>query len=712
MGASEYLILDRVAFFSKMTSKISELSHLTSSVRYAKGVGEAKARLLEKLGIRTILDLFWHFPTHYEDRSNLTPIGKTLPGKKQVIQGQVVVVSRLIPRKNFTIIKAAVKDGTGLIYAIWYNQDYLRQILRKGAEIVISGKVQWNFGEKQIQVEEFELLTGSEEDSINLKRIVPFYPLTQGLSHRMLRNIIKRNLEEKSSCFEDSLPDEIKKHYSLISLREALDNIHFPQNMAKQSRARTRLVFEEFFLLQAALAAKRKEHKKESGISFKIESRLVDRFLHSLPFTLTFSQKKVIEEVLEDMRKPEPMNRLLQGDVGSGKTIVATVALLTAIADGHQAALMAPTEILAQQHHLNLKQLLHPLGISPVLLVSDLPRKEREDALTRAKEGKIPLLIGTHALIQEEVEFDNLGMVVIDEQHRFGVMQRLKLRKKGISPDVLVMTATPIPRTLALTSHGDLDLSVIDELPPGRRSIITKWESEKRREEVYGFLDDKLKEGKQTYFVFPIIEESEELDLKAALSAYQHLQNEIFPDFRVELLHGRMRREEKEKIMHLFREGRIDILVSTTVIEVGIDVPNAVLMVIENAERFGLAQLHQLRGRVGRGAKQSYCFLLAGKRISSEAVQRMKVMCRTTDGFSIAEEDLKLRGPGDFFGTRQWGMLNLKIADLVRDGRILFLARKEAFSLIEKDPRLEKHPRLREALQVKFPHRLELAKVG
>ena len=685
---------------------------MTSSVRYAKGVGKAKAYLLEKLGIKTILDLFWHFPTHYEDRSNLTPIGKTLPGKKQVIQGQLVVVSRLIPRKNFTIIKAAVKDRTGIIYAIWYNQDYLCQVLRKGEEILISGKVQWNFGEKQILVEEFELLTHSEEDFINMGRIVPFYPLTQGLSHRMLRRIIKINLEEKSSYLEDPLPPEIKKHYSLISLREALDNIHFPQNMERQTLAHTRLVFEEFFLLQAALATKRKEHKKEPGISFKIKSKLVDTFLGSLPFALTLSQKKVIEEILEDMKEPEPMNRLLQGDVGSGKTIVAAVALITAMANGYQAALMAPTEILAQQHHLNLKQLLHPLDISPVLLVSDLPRKERENALMRAREGKIPLIIGTHALIQEEVEFHNLGMVVIDEQHRFGVMQRLKLRKKGKSPDVLVMTATPIPRTLSLTSHGDLDLSVIDELPPGRRSIITKWESEKRRKEIYGFLQDKLKEGRQTYFVFPIIEESEELDLKPALSAYEHLQNEIFPSMKVELLHGRMRREEKEKIMHLFREGKIDILVSTTVIEVGIDVSNAVLMVIENAERFGLAQLHQLRGRVGRGAKQSYCFLLTGKRISSEARQRMRVMCRTTDGFAIAEEDLKLRGPGDFFGTRQWGMLNLKIADLIRDSKILFLARKEAFRLVEKDPRLEKHPRIREALQVKFPHRLELAKVG
>ena len=685
---------------------------MTSSVRYAKGVGKAKACLLEKLGIKTILDLFWHFPTHYEDRSNLTPIGKTLPGKKQVIQGQLVVVSRLIPRKNFTIIKVAVKDRTGIIYAIWYNQDYLCQVLRKGEEILISGKVQWNFGEKQILVEEFELLTHSEEDSINMGRIVPFYPLTQGLSHRMLRRIIKINLEEKSSYLEDPLPPEIKKHYFLISLREALDNIHFPENMERQALARTRLVFEEFFLLQAALATKRKEHKKEPGISFKVKSKLVDRFLHSLSFTLTLSQKKVIEEILGDMARPEPMNRLLQGDVGSGKTIVAAVALITAIADGYQAALMVPTEILAQQHHLNLKQLLHPLDISPVLLVSDLPRKERENALMGAREGKMPLIIGTHALIQEEVEFHNLGMVVIDEQHRFGVMQRLKLRKKGRSPDVLVMTATPIPRTLALTSHGDLDLSVIDELPPGRRSIITKWESEKRREEVYRFLRNKLKEGKQTYFVFPIIEESEELDLKAALSAYEHLQNEIFPSMRVELLHGRMRREEKEKIMHLFREGKIDILVSTTVIEVGIDVSNAILMVIENAERFGLAQLHQLRGRVGRGAKQSYCFLLTGKRISSEARQRMKVMCRTTNGFSIAEEDLKLRGPGDFFGTRQWGMLNLKIADLIRDARVLFLARKEAFGLVEKDPRLKKHPRIREALQVKFPHHLELAKVG
>ena len=696
----------------KMTSEISGASHLTSSVRYAKGVGEAKARLLKRLGIETILDLLWHFPTHYEDRSSITPIARVLPGEKQVIQGRLIVVSRLTPRRNFTIIKAAVKDETSVIYAIWYNQDYVRQVLKKGAEILISGKVQWNRGEKQINVEEFELLTGTKEDSINLRRIVPFYPLTQGLSHRMLRRIIKTNLEEKSSYLEDPLPEDIKKHYSLISLREALDNIHFPEDMAKEARSRQRLVFEEFFLLQSALAAKRKDQKRQPGISFKTDSKLIGRFLASLSFTLTLSQKKVIEEILADMRKPEPMNRLLQGDVGSGKTIVAAASLITAMANGYQAALMAPTEILAQQHHISFRELLHPLRITPVLLVSDLPKKERENALAGTREGKVRLIIGTHALIQEEVEFHNLGTVVIDEQHRFGVMQRLKLRRKGKSPDVLVMTATPIPRTLALTSHGDLDLSTIDELPPGRRSIITKWASEKRRNEVYRFLDDKLKEGKQTYFVFPLIEESEELDLKAALSAHQHLKNEIFPNYRVELLHGRMRREEKEKIMNLLREGKIDILVSTTVIEVGIDVPNAILMVIENAERFGLAQLHQLRGRVGRGAKQSYCFLLTGKRISSEARQRMKAMCRTTDGFLIAEEDLKFRGPGDFFGTRQWGMLNLKIADLMEDRKILLLARKEAFHLIEKDPRLENHPRIKEALKLKFPHRLELAKVG
>ncbi|MFQ5834841.1 MAG: ATP-dependent DNA helicase RecG [bacterium] len=691
---------------------MARIPDLDSPVRYAKGVGEKKAQVFNRLGIRTISDLFWHFPTGYEDRSQIIPIGQALPGKKVVIEGKILATGQRRIRKNLSFLKVAIRDETGIIYAIWYNQDYLVQLLKKGRDIVISGRVGWDFGELQINVEDFELLSGNEEDNLHLKRIVPFYPLTEGLSHRTLRRIIKVNLEEKSPYLVDLLPAEIRKRYSFISLKEALNSIHFPESFARQKEAQRRLTFEEFFLLQSALALRKNRYKEEKGISFKMRGSLVESFIRSLSFSLTASQRKVIDEILEDMGSSRPMNRLLQGDVGSGKTIVATVALLTAIVNGYQGALMSPTEILVQQHWINLSSLLQPLNIKPALLVSDLPSREKEKILHQIKEGKIKLVVGTHALIQEEVNFYRLGMVVIDEQHRFGVMQRLRLRSKGKCLDVLVMTATPIPRTLALTFHGDLDFSVISELPPGRKSIVTRWISENKREELYQLIREKLKEGRQVYIVYPLIEESKDLDLKSAQDAAEQLQREVFPDYRVQLIHGRMKRDEKDRIMHLFRSGRIDVLVSTTVIEVGIDVPNANLMVIENAERFGLAQLHQLRGRVGRGSEQSHCFLLTGKKVSREAIQRMKVMCRTTDGFRIAEEDLKLRGPGEFFGIKQWGMLNFKIADLVRDHQILSLARQEAFRLVEKDPGLENYPHLREGIKKRFSHRLALAKVG
>ncbi len=685
---------------------------LTCSVRYAKGVGEKRAQLFKKLNIRTVSDLLYHFPAYYEDRSNVVPIAQTLSGKRQVIQGQVLLFNQLRITKKLSVFKAAIRDNSGVIYAIWYNQRYLGKFVKKGKELVVSGKVELKFGQKQIKVEDFEILSGDEKDNLHLRRIVPCYPLTEGLSQRVLRRIIKTNLEDKSSYLVDSLPREIRKRYSFISLPQALNNIHFPEDFSRQKEARRRLVFEELFLLQSALALKREEHKKESGIPFSTDRELTSSFFHSLPYSLTLSQKKVVKEILEDMRSFRPMNRLLQGDVGSGKTVVATLVLLAAIANGYQAALMAPTEILAQQHWLNLRQVLLPLNIKMALLVSDLSPGNKKEIRAGLKEGGIQLVIGTHALIQKEINFSKLGAVVIDEQHRFGVMQRLSLRSKGKSPHVLVMTATPIPRTLALTSYGDLDLSVIDELPPGRRAVITRWISGSKRRELYGVIREKLKTGRQAYFVYPLIEESEELDLKSAQEAAERLQRDIFPDFRVCLLHGRMRREEKERIMDSFRGKEIHILVSTTVIEVGIDIPNASLMLIENAERFGLAQLHQLRGRIGRDAKQSYCFLLTGEKISEQAKERITIMCKVNDGFLIAEEDLKLRGPGEFFGTRQWGMLNLKIADLTKDAQVLDSARREAFQLVRKDPGLKSYPQLWEALNGRFIQQPDLVKVG
>lgn len=689
---------------------MTSLKSFTTPIRYVKGVGEKKSKLFSKVGINTLYDLFWHFPSYYEDRTHIVPIVRTSPGKRQVIQGKVLLIDKVKSGKNLSIFKAAVRDKSGLICAIWYNQDYIIKILKKDQEVVISGKIEKRFREKQILVDDFEILNGVE-DSLNLKRIVPFYPLTEGISQRVIRKIMKINLEENYPYLAEHLPLSLKKKYSLIPFREALINIHFPKDFFWQRRAYRRLVFDELFLLQAALALKKRDYKKEEGIKFKVENDLVKNFLNSLPFSLTPSQGRVTNEILEDMASPQPMNRLLQGDVGSGKTVVAITSLLAAIGSGYQAALMAPTEILAQQHYLRAKEFLSSLNIQPFLLISELQQKEKEKIKNGIRTGTVKLIIGTHALIQKEVQFRELGMVVIDEQHRFGVMQRATLRGKGRCPDVLVMTATPIPRTLALTCYGDLDVSVIDELPPGRKSVITRWTSEDKRRWVYQFVSSRIREGRQVYFVYPLIEESEEIDLRAAQDMAERLKN-IFPQFKVELLHGKMKREEKELIMRQFCQGRINIMVCTTVIEVGIDVPNATVMVIENAERFGMAQLHQLRGRVGRAGLQSYCFLLTGKKISEEAVKRMKVMCRTNDGFQIAEEDLKLRGPGEFFGTRQWGMLDLKIANLLRDQKILNLARREAFNLVRESPLLNNYPLLIKTIKRRFPYQWELSKVG
>ena len=690
---------------------MTSLKSLATPIRYVKGVGEEKSKLFNKVGINTLYDLFWHFPSYYEDRTHIIPIAQTSPGKRQVIQGKVLLIDKVKSGKSLSIFKVPVKDKSGIIYAIWYNQDYITKLLKKDQEVVLSGKIEMRFREKQILVDDFEILNG-KEDALNLKRIVPFYPLTEGISQRVIRRIMKVNLDKNHPHFTEHLPLSIRERYSLIPFRQALINIHFPKDFSYQRRAYRRLVFDELFLLQVALALKRRDYKKEEGIKFKVENNLVRDFLDSLPFSLTSSQRKVINEILEDMASSQPMNRLLQGDVGSGKTVVALTSLLAAIGSGYQAALMAPTEILAQQHYLRMKEFLSSLNVQPFLLISELQQKEKERIKNEIKGGTVKLVIGTHALIQKEVQFHKLGIVVIDEQHRFGVMQRATLRSKGKCPDVLVMTATPIPRTLALTCYGDLDVSVIDELPPGRKSVITRWISENKRRWVYQFVSSQIKEGKQAYFVYPLIEESEEINLRAAEDMVGRLRKDIFSQFKVELLHGRMRREEKEFIMKQFSQGKIDIMVCTTVIEVGIDVPNATIMVIENAERFGMAQLHQLRGRVGRGGEQSYCFLLTGNKISEEAVRRMKVMCKTNDGFQIAEEDLKLRGPGQFFGTRQWGELDLKIANLLRDQRMLNLARREAFNLVREDPLLYNHPLLKKAIKMRFPYQWELAKVG
>jgi ATP-dependent DNA helicase RecG len=689
------------------------LTDLSGPVRYLKGVGPKKAALLKKLGIGEVKDLLQHYPRRYEDRRNLKPISGVVIGETQTIQGRVLATS-LLRKRGLSIFKAAIGDGSGVIYALWFNQNYLQKVLPKGKELVLSGKAEFSFGEIQFKVSEYEVLAGNEEDQVHTKRIVPIYPLCENLYPRFLRSLMKKTVEKFVPFLTDLLPPEIKGKNSLKSFPESLRAIHFPSDFSELKEARRRLVFEEFFFLQLALAVKKKGlESREKGISYDLSGKLEGKFLKCLPFRLTASQEKVIAEIKGDMASPKLMNRLLQGDVGSGKTVVALVALLIAVENGYQVALMAPTEILAEQHYFNFHNFLNRLGVEVELLIGNLGTRERKKVLERIREGKSKVIMGTHALIQEKVEFSRLGLVVIDEQHLFGVIQRKILREKGQNPDVLVMTATPIPRTLALTLYGDLNFSVIKELPPGRAALETRWVGESERQRIYLFLHKRIEEGRQAYIVYPLIEESEKLELKAAREMFGKFQKKIFPDLGLGLIHGRMKSEEKEEIMREFKEKKLDILVATTVIGVGIDVPNASVMLIEHAERFGLSQLHQLRGRVGRGPHKSHCFLLADPK-SEEARERMKVMAESNDGFLIAEKDLELRGPGEFFGTRQHGMPELKIANILTDGELLEVARKEAFELVLGDPGLEKeeHRFLRKQLTRNYKERMDLAMIS
>ena len=562
---------------------------------------------------------------------------------------------------------------------------------------------------------------GLEGDYLNFKRIVPIYSETEGLHQRTLRKLIKNILDGYRHDLLSPIPLDIVKRQALIDFPEAFQRVHFPPEgesievlNGQRADGHRRIIFDEFFFLELGLALKRRGMTVEPGIPFQTRGILVERLLNHLSFQLTRAQSKVWAEIREDLGRPRPMNRLIQGDVGCGKTIVALLATLHVVEGGYQVAMMAPTEVLAEQHYFNLHRWVEPLGVHAALLTSNIKGSERQDLHDRIRSGEIHLVIGTHAVIQEGVEFHRLGLAVIDEQHKFGVVQRGLLKKKGENPDVLVMTATPIPRTLAMTVYGDLDISVIDELPPGRMPVETKVFPEPARERVYRILAEEVKRGRQAFIVYPLVEESEKLDLKAACRMAEHLKKDVFPEFQIGLLHGRMRSDEKEAIMMEFKEGQIQILVATTVIEVGIDVPNASVMVVEHAERFGLSQLHQLRGRIGRGRHASKCILLAQYRSSEEARQRLRVMERTSDGFRIAEEDLALRGPGEFFGVRQSGLPDFRVAHLIRDTPVLVEARREAFRLIQEDPELAQpsHSILREMLRRRWKGRLELGSIG
>ncbi|HEX6082726.1 MAG TPA: ATP-dependent DNA helicase RecG [Methylomirabilota bacterium] len=695
---------------------------LATPLQFVKGIGPQRAKLLGNLGLRTVEDALYYLPTRHEDRSQLTPLRSLKPNDVTTVSGIVRAVSpppRGRPRMPLSVL---LGDGTGFLTCVWFGQGYLERLFRRGQRLIVHGKAQrYRSGPLQMQVKDFEIVEDESgegaaepgDETLHTGRLVPVYGLTRGLTARPMRRLMKRLVDGYVDGLEDPLPDALRARHHLEVLSVALRGGHFPKAEADYAAARRRLVYDEFLLLQLGLAIRRQRQGRQPGLAMNPPGALARRLLASLPFALTAAQERVWREIRLDMAEPYPMNRLLQGDVGSGKTIVAALAVLTAVESGYQAALMAPTEILAEQHLMTLGQLLSPLGVEVALLTNAVKGKAREQVRAGAADGSLACVVGTHALVQGDVGFRRLGLAVVDEQHRFGVNQRATLRRKGESPDVLVMTATPIPRTLALTLYGDLEVSVIDQLPPGRKPVITKTRTESARRQIYAFLREQVGQGRQIYVVYPLVEESEAIDLRAATEMADRLQREVFPDLTVGLLHGRVPFAEKDRVMREFKAGRLHILVSTTVIEVGIDVPNASVMLIEHAERFGLSQLHQLRGRVGRGPWRSYCILLSGA-ASEDARRRLEAMTATGDGFKIAEADLSLRGPGDFFGTRQSGLPEFRVADLLRDAAALEAARRDAVALIREDPNLlaPAHRALRGALLQRWRGKLDLAGVG
>jgi ATP-dependent DNA helicase RecG len=679
------------------------------------GIGPQRAKLLAKLDLVTIEDaLVRHLPLRHEDRSQVIPLGRITVGEARTCAGTIAGISPPPRGRGRMPLVVTIRDASGFLNCAWFNQPYLARVFKRGQRLIVHGKVQpYGRGPLQMLVKDFEVVEDGEDEPLHAGRLVPVYPLTEGLTQRPLRRLMKRLVDGWADRLEDPLPDRVRAARGLVSLPQAIAAAHFPSEEAEQAAARRRLVFDDFFLLEIGLAIRRQREGRRRGLAMNPGGSLVRRLRASLPYSLTAAQERVWSEIRADMAEPYPMSRLLQGDVGSGKTAVAALAALTAIEAGYQAAIMAPTEILAEQHLMTLGRLLEPLGVRAVLLTSAVKGKARVEAAAAVESGEAGCVIGTHALVQGAVAFKRLGLAVIDEQHRFGVAHRAALRGKGESPDVLVMTATPIPRTLALTLYGDLDVSVLDELPPGRRPIATFARTGSKRRQIYDFLRAQIGEGRQVYVVYPLVEESEDSDLRAATEMAERLQRETFPERRVGLLHGRLGFADKERVMREFKDGVLDILVSTTVIEVGIDVPNASVMLIEHAERFGLSQLHQLRGRVGRGPWKSYCILLAGS-LSEDGRRRIEAMTSTNDGFRIAEVDLELRGPGDFFGTRQSGLPEFRVADLLRDGAMLEEARREAFALVQADPKLlaPEHRALRAGLLTRWRGKLDLAGIG
>ena len=700
--------------------KVAVSQSLDSSITIVKGISSSMAARFKKLGVSTIRDLLYFFPHRHLDYSQRKSISQLAEGEEQTIIANVWQAQeiRLGGRRS---TEAIVGDETGNVRIVWFNNPYLAKTLKTDDRVVISGRVGLFNGRHVFQSPEWELV--GDDDLIHTGRLVPLYSLTRGLHPRQVRKLVKGVIDQWAWQVEDFLPSQLRERCQLLPLPQAVTQAHYPEDEAAKAQARIRLAFDELFLLQLGVLGKKRDwQESQPGSAFTVHERVLDTFIKSLLFELTPAQQRVLEELLADLQKPRPMSRLLQGDVGSGKTVVATAALLMTAANGFQGAFMAPTEILAEQHFATISQLLSNIGdeegeedylrsysgllsrpLTVALLIGDIKQARKREIQQRIGDGEVDIVIGTHALIQKGVDFHRLGLVVVDEQHRFGVTQRSALRQKGFNPHVLAMTATPIPRTLALTLYGDLDLSVIDQLPPGRQAVKTKWLKPAQRNSAYSFIRRQMAEGRQAFIICPLIEESEAIQAKAAVAEYERLSEEVFPDLRLGLLHGRLSGAEKDKVMRRFRSGKLDILVSTAVVEVGIDVPNAAVMMVESADRFGLSQLHQFRGRVGRGQEQSYCMLLA-QNPSEIGRERLDIIEKINDGFVLAEEDLKLRGPGEFFGTRQSGLPDLRMAKL-SDVGLLELARSEAIKLFETDPALEKpeHHLLTEELARVWP---------
>lgn len=653
-----------------------------------KGISEHRKRLLERLNIYKVLDLVSFFPRYYEDFRSFSSLADSLFGNKEerLVQVKVIGFEKSVTKNNKNILRIKIQDHSATGFLVAFNQPFLQKNLKINDSYIVIGNFSYNFGE--IQATNFQIVK-PESESLHYGRIVPYYPLTEGLSHRLIRDFTHQALELALPSISENLPEEIIRKRNLISRQKAFFNIHFPENEEIKERAIFRIKYSELFNLEFQMALSKKMFQKTKDRKYEHVNKL-KQFLSSMPFQLTNGQKKALSEIKRDLLSSTPMHRLLQGDVGSGKTLVSLISLILVAENGYQGALMVPTEILAQQHYKKIKEMLKETGIEVELLLNATRGKQREEVLTRIKNGRAQIIIGTHALISEGIKYHNLGLAVIDEQHKFGVMQRSALIAKGRNPDILIMTATPIPRTLGITLFGDMDISIIPDKPSGRQTISTFWVGEDKLEEVFSFAESQIQKGFQGYVVYPLIEDSEKVDLKSATTMFETIKKQYLPGRRIALIHGRMDDSEKQKAMDQFLNKEIDVLISTTVIEVGVDVPNATFMIIENAHRFGLSTLHQLRGRVGRSILQSYCYLITPVSLPEEGRQRMKAMRETEDGFILSQKDLEIRGVGEFLGTSQKGFNHLKLANLVKDRDILEKARDDAFQLVDEDPELKK----------------------